>query len=327
MTRRALDARLEALRALRSTPDHPEAVEQLQKALTDRNNHVVATAAAIAAELRLEPLLPDLLTAFDRFFVDPTRSDPSCLAKTAIAKALRELGHRGADAFVRGLTHVQLEPAWGGRADSATNLRATCALALPDTQLDDLSVLTYLSDALADRDKQVRADSAAAIAALGRSEGALPLRLKLLLGDADADVLGQCFTALLSVAPAGAVAFIARFLESSNEDVQLEAASALAQCRDPEALEVLRAFWQGALLSSPLRRALLMSLGASPQSCAADLLLDVIERDPDELALTAVVALATSRFHAELRQKVSAAVARRQSGRLSAAFEQHFETP
>ena len=201
LSNRALDARLQALRALRSAADPAEAREPLRVALRDRHNYVVSVAAGLAAELRREELLPDLLGAFDRFFVEPVRTDPSCLAKSAIARALRDLGHRGAEAFVRGILHVQLEPSWGGRGDSAANLRAVCALALPDTQLDDLSALTYLSDALADPEKQVRIDAASAIAALGRREGALPLRLKALLGDDDVEVLGHCFTALLSVDP------------------------------------------------------------------------------------------------------------------------------
>ena len=39
---------------------------------------------------------------------------------------------------MRGLRHIQMEPVWGGQADSAATLRGTCALALIDCQLDEL---------------------------------------------------------------------------------------------------------------------------------------------------------------------------------------------
>ena len=108
----------------------------------------------------------DLLDAYDRFFVDPAKSDPQCLAKHALAQTLHSLDY-GAD--VRGgIGHVQLEPAWGGRADTAASLRGTCARALTDCFLDDLVILRYLTHALADTDKTVRIDAAIAIDQLNR---------------------------------------------------------------------------------------------------------------------------------------------------------------
>jgi hypothetical protein len=75
-------------------------------------------------ELRFEALMVDLLPAFDRFFVDGARSDPQCLAKNALAHALKDLGHRG-------------------------------ALASVECHLDDLEILTHLTYALADPEKTV----------------------------------------------------------------------------------------------------------------------------------------------------------------------------
>src|SRR5262249_1681220 len=115
MSRHALDKKLEDLRALRSSPEAPETAGAVHKALRDRNNYAVSKAAPLAAELNLHGLIPDLLSAFDRFLADPIKSDPQCWAKNAIAKALKDLGHRGPEVFLRGLTHVQLEPVMGGR--------------------------------------------------------------------------------------------------------------------------------------------------------------------------------------------------------------------
>ena len=322
MKKAAFEARLSTLR---SNPHDAE----LRKALRDRNSYLVARTAEIISDLHRDELIPDLLGAFDRLFIDAARSDPQCLAKTAIANALRSLGHHGAPAFVRGIHHVQLEPAWGGRADTAAGLRGACALALTDCMLDggDLEILTYLADALADPDKTVRIDAAMAIEQLNRPEGAVLLRLKALIGDADPDVMGQCFSSMLSLAPHGVVAFISRFLKSSSEDIQLEAASALAQCRDPEAVAVLRDFWQEPLLPSDVRQALLINLGASPLREAADFLLEIVANDAIALAVTALSALGTSRFHHELRSRLAETVTTRDSTQLRVAFAEKFDQP
>src|SRR5438105_14713012 len=119
MSKRTFDRKIGELEALRAGKDRAATREQFAKALRDRNNYLVARGAAIAAELKLEELIPDLLQAFDRFFVDPVKTDPQCLAKHAIARALKELGHRDAEAYLRGIVHVQFEPVWGGRADTA----------------------------------------------------------------------------------------------------------------------------------------------------------------------------------------------------------------
>jgi HEAT repeat protein len=324
MTKQAFDRKLEALRALRSAGDPAAKREQLGKALQERNNYLASTAAVIAAELKLEELIPDLIAAFERFFVDPVKSDPQCLAKNAIAKALRDLGCRDSDVYVRGISHIQLEPAWGGRADSAATLRGTCALALTDCPLADIEILTYLGDGLADPDKLVRIDSAMAINQLGRPEGAMLLRLKLLTGDSEPDVLGHCFASLLNLGTSGAVAFIARFLKAADEAVRLEAASALAQSRDPDAIEILKEFWQEPLISLELRRALLINLGASPLPEAAEFLLAAISAEPTSLAASAISALAASRFHTQLAERVAAAVDKRNDPELTSTLKHNF---
>src|SRR6185437_2705394 len=142
MPNQAFKQKLAALDSLRSAPASAQTVDHLRKALTDRANYVVARAASVCADLGLDALIPDLLAAYDRCFVDLPKSDPQCFAKQAIASALRTLGHRGADVYERGIVHVQLEPAWGGRADTAAGLRGTCALALSECPIDDMEILT-----------------------------------------------------------------------------------------------------------------------------------------------------------------------------------------
>ena len=322
--KQALDRKIAALEALRSTADAAAVHAQLVQALGDRNSYVVARAATIARDLSAPDLHAALVQAFERLMVDAAKADPQCLGKTAIAHALRELGYREPDVYLRGLAHVQLEPAWGGRADTAAGLRGACALALVDARLPDLEILSRLTDTLADPDKLVRIDGARAIEQLNREEGALLLRLKALVGDVDPDVQGQCFTSYLSLAADDAVSFVARFLNAPSDDVQLEAASALAQCRELEAIRILREYWRDRVRSDDLRRALLIALGASPLMDAADFLIDVVHRESIELGMMAIPALANGRYRKEVRPRVTAIVEGRDSPRLTAVFELEF---
>jgi len=323
MSKQAFDRKIDALEALRSAAESPSTVEQLRKALSDRSNYVASKAAAIASDLRLRSLVPDLLAAFERFLADPVKSDPQCWAKNAIAKALKDLDHRDPAIFLKGLAHFQREPVWGGRSDTAATLRATCALALVICELDDLSILEHLVDALADPEKPVRLDAARAIAQLSRPEGALLLRLKALIGDREPEVVGQCFISLLSLAPSDAVPFIARFLDSDDGDIRIEAAGALGESGEPEAVSILKRYWER-WTEPEFKRAVLISLGASPLPDAAEFLLSVLSDAPAQTAAEAIVALASSRYRSEMRERAANIVASRTDPSLRGVFEREF---
>jgi hypothetical protein len=127
--KRKFEEQLAALDALRKQPSEG-AIEPLRKALTNRNNFIVGKGADVVRELRLTQLTPELLRAFDHFFDDPIKTDPQCWAKNAISKALAAFEYQEPEIFLRGMKHIQLEPAWGGSSDSAGSLRSTCAFAL-----------------------------------------------------------------------------------------------------------------------------------------------------------------------------------------------------
>lgn len=171
MGKESFDKKIEAVEALRSEAESASTPELLRKALKDRNNFVVSKAAAVVGDLRLQALAPDLITAFDRFLTNAEKSDPQCWAKNAIAKALKDLEHDEPEAFLKGLKHVQMEPVWGGRSDTAGTLRATCVLALAGCKLDGLAVLSYMAEGLADSETLVRISAARGIEQLSSPEG------------------------------------------------------------------------------------------------------------------------------------------------------------
>src|SRR5947208_3587863 len=95
---------------LRQDLSLPTTADSLRKALANRNNYLVAKAAKITAEAALRTLVPDLLSALERFFINAAKTDPQCWAKKALYQALADLAHHDSEIYLRGLTHFQLEP-------------------------------------------------------------------------------------------------------------------------------------------------------------------------------------------------------------------------
>lgn len=240
MPSRRIEDAIDRVSALRDAPE-TEALPALRKALADRVNLIVAKAARIAADRRQHQLLPDLLTAFDRLFRDPLKSDPQCWGKNALAKALRDLDHRESAPFLRGMRHIQLEPVWGSHEDTAPTLRGICLLALVAcTDLPRLDILHSLVDAVTEPQAVVRLEAVRALGEMGGDEAALLLRMKARLGDDEPQIIGLVFDALWKLEGPSALPFLARFLDSPVEDLRTEAAMALAATRDPAAIAQLR---------------------------------------------------------------------------------------
>ena len=209
---------------------------------------------------------------------------------------------------------LQMEPVWGGTADTAGTLRGNCALALVGCRsLSDLDVLSHLVNVLVDLDKTVRIEAARAIGSMNRREGALVLRLRTLTGDPEPEVIGACFAALLSIEGRDGFPFVTRFLDAAGE-VRQEAAIALALTHDPEVFQILKDRWERE--TDP---ALLLPLALTRQPGAMELLLHVIEGG-ERGAEAAIGALAS--VAPEMRPRVEAAV----SGalRLAVVFRERF---
>lgn len=323
MSKQAFDKKIDALELLRSSPASPSTVDQLRRALKDRNNYLVSKGCSLAAELGLQELIPDLLAAFDRFVIDAIKCDPQCWAKNAIVKALKDLGHDDPDVYLRGMRHFQLEPVWGGKQDTAATLRGACALALAACTLDHITILTHLVDVLADPEKPVRIDGVRAMDQLGGSESVLLLRLKTLAGDPEPEVIGQCFSSLLDLSPGDYISFVAGFMEAKDMDVRLEAVAALGGCNESEAVAVLKESWRKQR-DPEMLRAIILLLSASREPSALEFLLSMLDDTRVEIGATAIVALAAGRFREEIRERVAAAVLRRDEPKLSAAFEKEF---
>jgi hypothetical protein len=298
-----------------------ETVEHLRRVLTHRNNFLVSKAAKLVDDAELFALLPDVLVAYDRFFIDAAKTDPQCWAKNALSKALVKLGHRSKDEYLRGMRHHQLEPVWGGQSDTAGALRGTCTHALVDCPgISDVDLLTALLEPLTDTDKTVRMEAARAIAQVGGVSAALLTRLRALLGKDEPEVLGAVYSALLSLEGAGAIPLVAKALED-GDDTAAEAAFALADVRSPEALAALLARLRAGA-DGWFTSVLLSAIALTRLPEALDFLIATIARDARE-APEAIEAIGRIAPSAELRGRVEKAVEQSDSTRLRQAFRQH----
>ena len=267
------------------------APEVLRAYLRDKSNAVVAKAAAVSGEAAAKILESELLAAFERMMRAPAKSDPQCLAKIAIAKALRDLDCEEPEVFFRGTRHVQMEPVYGGQVDTAVDLRATCGHALTSCANARIhEVFVALVDLLADAEARVRAEAALAIGRFEHPQSELLLRLKIRMGDEAVEVMGACFDGLLNAAPDNALGLIGPYLDDG--ELCFEAASAL---------------------------------GASRAGAAFDLLLERIAGGhPHSESL--VRALLPKRPYPEMRARVAEAVAANGGGLVQRTFEREFGT-
>jgi HEAT repeat protein len=303
--KRKFDEQIAALESLRQAPENSR-VAALRKALTNRNNFVVARAADLTREFSLTELIPDLLSAFDRFFEHPEKSDPQCWAKNSISRALAALEHQEPETYLRGMRHIQLEAVWGGRSDTAGTLRSTCALALVQCRsLNETDLLADLADLLADKDKSVRTEAVRAVEQVGSPSAALILRTRAVLGNDEPEVLGACFHAILSLEGTRAIGWMRRFLETAD-DTASEAALAIAGTHSAGGFECLLQSLDHA--SDPWWRSVLVSaIALTRQDAAFDFLVGLIKSEsPDaERAMEAILRAAPS---SELVKQVERAI-------------------
>lgn len=326
MPSRKIEQQLDALSGLRVQGPSEQTITAVRKALANPVNVVIAKAAVIAADLALQPLLPDLQAAFHRLFENATRTDPQCWGKNAIAKALKDLGHSESQEFLRGLHHVQMESVWGGQEDTAAILRSTCALALVQcTDITRRDMLRHLVDTFTDAFATVRTDVARTLEQMEGHEQALLLRLKARIGDEDSAVTGQVLESLLRLEQHAAVPFVAEFLHARGE-VAEEAALALGASRLAAAVDVLKQTWTDSRMLVP-ENVLLRAISSSRQDPAIEFLLDLVRTGREREAVAAIEALELHRGSPEIQDQLASAVATRGEAAVQECFRRSTTPP
>ncbi|MGA7415723.1 MAG: hypothetical protein WBW33_34945 [Bryobacteraceae bacterium] len=319
MANRKIEEQLRLLDGLKEAPAQ-FAITSLRKALADRVNVIIAKASRIAAVRQITELIPDLLKAFEVLLIKPDR-DPQCAGKNEIAKALVEMNYSCAEPFLRGSMHVQLEPVWGGRVDTAVTLRGICVLAL--VQANDLprsDVLRRLVGALTDAAHPVRCDAVRALEQMGGEECELLLRLKARMGDEEPQVTGQAIESVLRLEGALALPFAESFLREALDGIREEAALALGASHVPGALEILKKALPEAHQET-FRRAILSGIATSREEGAVEFLIGLLQESLTTDAEGSLEALALHRHNPDIVSRVRNAVHDRDSKVLRDRFE------
>jgi HEAT repeats len=309
MRPRPEEKKLEILSTLDSATDRAEQSATLEPFLKDKHFRVVSKAATLAGERALPDLTPHLLGAYVRFLEDPVKRDPNCIAKAAIARALVNLGCDDVDFYLAGIRYRQLEPVWGGSADTAMDVRCSCALGLVNTRYS--RAIQELTSLLHDKEARARAGAARAISCGSSREAEAVLRLKVLVGDAESEVIGECFTGLMSIAPLECLPFVAEHLASENEGVRDYAALALGESRNPKVVDHLRAAWDASGPFGEFPIVLIRAAALNRTEPAFDWLVSIIETGADRHSAAAVEALSVYERNTKLTERVKRALARR----------------
>src|SRR5688572_3095261 len=175
---------------------------------------------------------PYLVAAFGRLAAYDGKLSPST-ALLRIVEALSKLEADEPDVYRAGLKFERHE--WTG--DTGVPVRIEAAHALVTTRSS--RALVEITPLLADREAAVRAGAARAIGRLGSEGAAAALHLKLLIGDADSEVLGACLGGLLEADAERYLPIVGAYLDGDDDRLAELAAVALGESRAPAAVELL----------------------------------------------------------------------------------------
>ena len=319
--RPSLDDKLAVLRALRGQSFTPERTADLRKGLGDRSNLVVAAAAEIAGANTLVELARDLEAAFARFLANPLKDDKLCRARIAVVQALDRMEHQRPEVFETASVTVQHEPVWGGTEDTAVPLRAAGLIGL--ARIEGSRSLPRLVDAMTDPARDVRIAAAQAMGYVGTEAAGLVLRLKARIGDREPDVLSECLSGLLTVAPRENLAVVAGFLTPTAPASCEAAALALGKSRLADALDPLRSCWPRCL-DPTLRQRVLLAIAMMRLPAAIDYLVELVGSDSEKDAATALSALKIHNYDPRLRDRLEPIVRRTGRRVLQTQFDRDF---
>jgi HEAT repeat protein len=153
--------------------------------------------------------------------------------------------------------------------------------------------------------------------------GALLLRMKILGGDSNTDVIAEALAGLIKLSPAKSMEFVAQFLDDESAATAESAAIAIGQARSAAAFELLRGKWEHHIRPEP-RASLLLGMAMTRQTGAVEFLLKRIEEDSPRPAGDAIIALAIYKHDDAVKAKVAGIVQAREDAMISQAFSKAF---
>ena len=312
---------LERIGELRHAPLTDQTISEIRHSLHNRSNLVIAKAAKVAGELQARVVVADLVTSFHKLMADPARLDKRCAALTEIVAALYAMDSDDPHPYLDGLRHIQMEGSFGPPVDSAAKLRGLCAQGLLRTRYPN--AMDEVVRLLVDREPEARAGAVRALATNGGEAGILLLKLKVLTGDPEPEVLAECFAGLLAAAPERLTSFVGEYVDSADEAVAEAAILALGESKDERAFEILKDKWQRTV-HGRLRQVLLVAMACSRLEPAITFLIAITGEASPQTAAQAIEALATFRSSERLRSSLQKVVRERNECVVTESFARHF---
>ena len=287
---------------------------ELAAFLRHKSNHVIAAAAKAIQQAEDGRLAPELSAAFLELFPNAPKRDPGCKALIALVEALATMGEDAPEVYLKGADYVQMEGSFGPPVDVAAPLRGLCVRGL--VRMRHPLALPLTVERLVDRETPARIGAVQALQDANGPEAELLLRLKVLAGDKEDDVVGACFAALLLCNPGPSLDFVRRFLGREVRDGLVEAAAlALGEAHVDAALPFLIEAWT-THRDPGVRRVILLSIALLRHPEAVDFLLTRLNQDAVGSVPAALDALALFRSDDTVAARVKEIVERRSLGHL-----------
>lgn len=298
-----------------------EVLEELKRFLKHKSNLVAAKAAKTVGHLRSSQLVPDLVIAFERLISDAPKLDKGCAALIEIVSALYELDYLEPEVYLKAIRHVQFEGSFGPPVDVAAKLRAFSALGLVRTRYPH--ALDEVVSLLVDSVPQARVGAARALASNGGEAGALLLKLKVLTGDDEPDVMAECFSGLLAAPSERSLQFVSQYADSAEPAIGEAALLAVGSSKHPAAFDLLKEKWERSA-RGVLRKTLLLAMALTRSEEAIRFLVSLLESGNLQTAKDTITALAIYRDNEKIRLSIEEAVSRRGDKALAEALQQEF---
>jgi HEAT repeat protein len=317
MPKLSMQEKLARLKRLEEGPLSDDDVREIRQAL-DAGGMLSVKAARVIARQRLLDLAPELVAVFTRSLQNPGKSDPGCHIKLSAIETLNTLDYPEADPFLHGVRHVQLEFSFGSPVDTADTLRAACAFALYRLGYGEL--MYELVSLLMDPQSAPRRAAIKILTDMDRESSEMLLRLKALQGDPESEVLGDCFSGLMALAPSRSLRFVEQFFSSDSPEIVEEAAIAIGNSRRPEAFERLHNFRENCARPG-IKKLLLLPIALTRCEEAFAMLLAVLRDERPDHAVAAIQALKIYSDSPERRERIRETVFMRKDPGISAAYQ------
>ncbi len=145
-----------------------------------------------------------------------------------------------------------------------------------------------------------------------------------LAGDDEPAIIGECFSALMSVEPEGSLEFVAQWLARSDDALRELAALALGESRVPAALDALKSAWLEPVVADELRFALIRAAAAHRSEAAFDWLLSIAADARPLVAGRVIEALEPYKNNGRLAARLRAVLAARGDADLERDFDRRW---